>query len=105
MKRINSLVIAIVLTVLAALAASGQETMMKKVGNAVEGGAKKTISGTKTGWSRGRRIGHTVGTRTWNGTKWVASKSYKGGKWVAVKTVNGTKWVYRKARGTAKRRL
>jgi hypothetical protein len=77
-----------------------QETMMKQAAN-------KVVSGTKTGYRRGRRIGHTIGNRTWTGTKWVASSSWKGGKWIAVKTANGTKWVYRKGKravtGTKKR--
>ena len=77
-----------------------QETMMKQAAN-------KVVSGTKKGYSKGKRIGHTIGDRTWTGTKWVASNSWKGGKWVAVKTVNGTKWVYRKGKrvvtGTKKR--
>ena len=79
---------------------NAQETMMKQAAN-------KVVSGTKTGYRRGRRIGHTIGNRTWTGTKWVASSSWRGGKWIAVKTVNGTKWVYRKGKravpGTKKR--
>lgn len=79
---------------------NAQETMMKQAAN-------KVVSGTKTGYRKGRRIGHTVGNRTWTGTKWVASNTWKGGKWVAVKTANGTKWVYHKGKravtGTKKR--
>ncbi|MBK8302557.1 MAG: hypothetical protein IPK98_03775 [Chloracidobacterium sp.] len=59
---------------------------------------KKTTSGAKAVYRGGKRVGYTVGSKTWNGSKWVASKSWKGGKWIAVKTVNGTKWVYRKAK-------
>jgi hypothetical protein len=69
-----------------------QETMMKKAAN-------KVVSGTKTGYKKGLRVGHTIGNRTWTGTKWVASNSWKGGKWIAVKTAKGTKWVYRKGKG------
>ena len=72
---------------------SAQETMMKQAAN-------KVVSGTKTGYRRGRRVGHTIGNRTWTGTKWVASSSWRGGKWIAVKTANGTKWVYRKGKRT-----
>ncbi len=79
---------------------NAQETMMKKA-------ASKVVSGTKKGYKTGRRVGTTIGNKTWTGTKWVASNSWKGGKWVAVKTVNGTKWVYRKGKrvvtGTKKR--
>jgi hypothetical protein len=72
---------------------SAQETMMKQTAN-------KVVRGTKTGYRRGRRVGHTIGNRTWTGTRWVASSSWKGGKWIAVKTANGTKWVYRKGKRT-----
>jgi hypothetical protein len=73
-----------------------QETMMKQTAN-------KVVSGTKKGYSKGRRVGHTVGSRTWTGTKWVASDTWKGGKWIAVKTTNGTKWVYRKSKSSVTR--
>ena len=103
MRRINSLLLSIAflitITLAGSVATNAQETMMKKVGDATKTVANKTVSGTKAGWRKGKRIGHTVGDKTWNGSKWVASKSWKGGKWVAVKTVNGTKWVYRKATG------
>ncbi len=79
---------------------NAQETMMKQA-------AKKVVSGTKTGYQKGRRVGHTIGNRTWTGTKWVASNTWKGGKWILVKTATGTKWVYRKGKravtGTRKR--
>ena len=79
---------------------NAQETMMKQAAN-------KVVSSSKRGYRRGRRIGHTIGNRTWTGTKWVASSSWRGGKWILVKTKNGTKWVYRKGRravtGTKKR--
>jgi HJR/Mrr/RecB family endonuclease len=78
----------------------GQETMMKQAAN-------KVVRGSKTGYRKGRRVGHTIGNRTWTGTKWVASNTWTGGKWILVKTVNGTKWVYRKGKravtGTRKR--
>lgn len=70
---------------------NGQETMMKQA-------AKSVARGTKKGYKRGLRVGHTIGNRTWTGTKWVASSSWRGGKWIAVKTANGTKWVYRKGK-------
>lgn len=105
MKKIKTLLLSFAFLAVMSFTAGAQETMMKKVGDAVKTGAEKTVSGTKTGVRKGRRIGHTVGNRTWTGSKWIASKSWRGGKWVAVKTVNGTKWVYRKARGTAKRTL
>ena len=77
-----------------------QETMMKST-------ASKVVSGTKKGYRKGLRVGHTIGSRTWTGTKWVASSAWKGGKWIAVKTSTGTKWVYRKGKnavtGTKKR--
>lgn len=95
MKKINSVILAIAFVVTFAFAGSAvnaQETMMKKAVNAVTDTSKKV-------YKKGRRVGTTVGNRTWNGTKWVASKSWKGGKWIAVKTVNGTKWVYRKGKG------
>jgi hypothetical protein len=79
---------------------NAQETMMKQAAN-------KVVSGTKKGYKTGRRVGTTVGKKTWNGTKWVATNTWSGGQWVAVKTVNGTKWVYRKGKrvitGTKKR--
>ena len=58
----------------------------------------ETAHTSKKVYSKGKRVGHTVGDKTWNGTKWVASNTYRGGKWVAVKTKNGTKWVYHKAK-------
>lgn len=93
MKKLNMGLLAVVfaITMIFAADVSAQETMMKKVGNA-------TVNTTKKVYGKGKRIGHTVGSKTWNGSKWVASKSWRGGKWVAVKTVNGTKWVYRKAK-------
>lgn len=111
MKKFSSLFIGLAFVVTLAFAgkAAAQDTMLGKAGDAItkttENVVKKTVSGTKAVYKGGKRVGYTVGNKTWNGTKWVASKSYKGGKWVAVKTVNGTKWVYQKARGTAKRRL
>ena len=96
MKKINSIVLAIAfvvtITFVGATSVSAQDSMLGKAGD-------KVTSTTKKVYSKGKRIGHTVGSRTWNGSKWVASKSWKGGKWVAVKTVNGTKWVYRKGKG------
>jgi hypothetical protein len=111
MKKIHSMIlgIAFVLTVafVGGSAVNAQETMMKKVGETVTDTsttvAKKTVKGTKAVYKGGKRVGYTVGNKTWDGTKWVASNSWKGGKWIAVKTANGTKWVYRKAKGTAKR--
>lgn len=97
-----------------ATSVNAQESMVKKV----EGGAKtvadktvdasetvadKTVSSSKAVYKGGKRVGYTVGSKTWNGSKWVASKSWTGGKWVAVKTKSGTKWVYHKATGTGKR--
>ncbi len=93
MKKLNIAIFAIALafTISFASSTNAQETMMKKVGTATADTTKKVVK-------RGLRVGHTVGGKTWNGSKWVASKSWRGGKWVAVKTVNGTKWVYRKAK-------
>jgi hypothetical protein len=71
---------------------NAQETMMKQAAN-------KVVSGTKKGYKTGRRVGTTIGKKTWTGTKWVATNSWSGGKWIAVKTVKGTKWVYRKGKG------
>ncbi len=71
---------------------NAQDTMLGKVGDKVENTTKKVYESS-------RRVGTTIGKRTWNGTKWVASNSWKGGKWIAVKTKNGTKWVYRKGKG------
>lgn len=103
MKRFRSIGFGLLLAgafiLTASTAGYSQETMMRKVGDAVKTGADKTVSGTKTGVRKARRVGTTIGNRTWTGSKWIASKSWKGGKWVAVKTVNGTKWVYRKATG------
>ena len=106
MKKINTLFIGLAFALLLVVAgnASAQETMMKKVEDTSTMVAKKTVSGTKTGYKKGKRIGHTIGNRTWTGSKWVASKSWKGGKWIAVKTANGTKWVYRKATGKSTKR-
>ncbi len=96
MKKINSLLLAAAFALTVIFVgngvASAQETMMKKTGDAIVGTTKKV-------YRKSRKVGTTVGNKTWDGTKWVASKSYRGGKWVAVKTVNGTKWVYRKGRG------
>ncbi|MEQ1921506.1 MAG: hypothetical protein ABL952_03255 [Pyrinomonadaceae bacterium] len=82
MKKLNMGLLAFVfaITMIFAADVSAQETMMKKVGNA-------TVNTTKKVYKKGKRVGHTVGSKTWNGSKWVASK-----------TVNGTKWVYRKAK-------
>ena len=79
-----------------AISVSGQETMMKQA-------AKKVATGTKKGYKKGLRVGHTIGNRTWTGTRWVSSNTWKGGKWIVVKTANGTKWVYRKGKGTVTR--
>jgi len=97
MKKIKSIFLAFAFVVTVtfvggAVSANAQDTMMGKMGDKVQNTTKKV-------YKRGKRVGHTVGSKTWNGSKWVASKSWKGGKWVAVKTVNGTKWVYRKATG------
>ena len=79
------------ITFVGSQAVNAQDSMMKQVGD-------KTVMTTKKVVHGGRKIGTTVGSKTWNGSKWVASKSWNGGKWVAVKTVHGTKWVYRKAK-------
>jgi len=120
MKEMKSLLFAsafaLAITFLGSVATNAQETMMKKVGDATTMVAKKTVSGTKAvtrktvsgtkaAYRGGKRVGYTVGTETWNGSRWVASKSWNGGRWVARKSVNGTKWVYYKARGPVKRRL
>ena len=106
MKKINSIILAaaFVLGITfagsalgsnAGLSVNAQDSMLGKVGD-------KITKTTKTVYKKGRRVGTTVGTKTWDGTKWVASKSWKGGKWVAVKTVNGTKWVYRRGRNAVR---
>lgn len=97
MKKINSGLLAFVFAMTVAfvggtLSVNAQDTMLGRVGDSVT----KT---TKKAYKKTRRVGTTVGSKTWDGTKWVASKSYRGGRWVAVKTVNGTKWVYRKGKG------
>ena len=110
MKKINTLFLGLAFAFLLVLGgnASAQETMMKKVGETVTDTsktvAKKSVSGSKAVYRGGKRVGYTVGNKTWTGSKWVASKSWKGGKWVAVKTANGTKWVYRKATGRRTKR-
>jgi hypothetical protein len=71
--------------------ARAQDTMLGKAGDKITDSSKKV-------YSRGKRVGHTIGNRTWTGSKWVASRSWKGGKWVAVKTAKGTKWVYYKSK-------
>jgi hypothetical protein len=104
MRSIKALIISAAFAVAAFVAAStpvnAQETMMKQAAN-------KVVSGTKKGYKVSRRVGTTVGKKTWNGTKWVATNTWSGGQWVAVKTVNGSKWVYRKGKrvitGTKKR--
>ncbi len=105
MKKFNSIIlsIAFVLTIMfvGATSASAQSTMLGRAGD-------KVTKTTKKVYSKGKRVGHTIGNRTWTGSKWVASKSWKGGKWVVVKTVNGSKWVYRKGKGVVtgtKRRI
>ena len=112
MKKLNSifLAFAFVLTITfigsglssnGSLSVRAQDTMMGNVGDKIQKTTKKV-------YNKSRRVGTTIGSRTWNGTKWVASDSYRGGKWVAVKTVNGTKWVYRKGKGVVtgtKRRI
>jgi hypothetical protein len=120
MKKLKALLIgsafAVTITFSASVATSAQDSMMKQVGDTTKSvakktvsgtkmGARKTVSGTKTVYKNGKRVGYTVGDRTWDGSRWVAAKSYNGGRWVARKSVNGTKWVYYKARGTAKKRL
>ena len=96
MKKINSIFLAfafvLTITFVGATSVSAQDSMLGKAGDKITGTSKKV-------YKRGKRVGHTVGNKTWNGSKWVASNSWKGGKWVAVKTVNGTKWVYRKGKG------
>ncbi|MFM9905394.1 MAG: hypothetical protein ACKVQJ_12590 [Pyrinomonadaceae bacterium] len=102
MKKIKSLIFAVAfvfaitfagssLNSNGSLSVNAQDTMMGKIGNGVQKTTVKVYRG-------GRRIGTTVGRKTWNGSKWVASKSWRGGRWVAIKTVHGTKWVYRKAK-------
>ncbi len=103
-KRILSVTaLAAAFTFIGASSVSAQETMMKKIGEGTKSVARKTVTGSKKVYRGGKRVGYTVGNKTWDGSKWVASKSWKGGKWVAVKTVNGTKWVYRKAVGGTRR--
>jgi len=96
MKKINSIFLAfafvLTITFVGATSVSAQDSMLGKAGDTVTKTTKKV-------YKNGKRVGHTIGSRTWTGSKWVASKSWKGGKWVAVKTVNGTKWVYRKGKG------
>lgn len=96
MKKIKSIFLAFAFVVTltfigGAVSANAQDTMMGKMGDKVQKTTKKV-------YNKSRRVGTTVGTKTWNGSKWVASKSYRGGRWVAVKTVNGSKWVYRRGR-------
>jgi hypothetical protein len=115
MKRYSLLFIAAVFAIVFSFStsANAQVDTMKKVGSDVKHGTKKvanvtadkaedvageTSSGAKAVYKGGKRVGYTVGTKTWNGTKWVASKSYSGGRWVAIKTKHGTKWVYHKAK-------
>jgi hypothetical protein len=96
MKKIKSVLLAfafvVTITFVGSSAVNAQDTMLGKAGDKVQMTSKKV-------YTKGRRIGTTVGNKTWNGSKWVASNSWRGGKWVAVKTVNGTKWVYRKGKG------
>lgn len=96
MKKLNSVFLAfaflLTITFVGATSVTAQDSMLGKAGDQVTKTSKRV-------YSRGKRVGHTIGNRTWTGSKWVASKSWKGGKWVAVKTVNGTKWVYRKGKG------
>jgi hypothetical protein len=122
MKHINKAIIGLAFgfALLVAGNASAQVDTMKKVGNDVKHETKKVVNKTgdvaedvagetshraKAVYKGGKRVGYTVGTKTWNGSKWVASKSYRGGKWVAHKTANGTKWTYHKAKGTTKKAL
>lgn len=116
MKRLSSLAImfALVGAILffgGSAQVNAQESTMGKIGDAATRTTKKVYKksekGVKKSYKVTRKVGTTVGSRTWTGTKWVASKSWTGGKWVAVKTANGTKWVYRKGKrvvtGTKKR--
>ncbi|MEQ1646688.1 MAG: hypothetical protein ABL959_24755 [Pyrinomonadaceae bacterium] len=105
MKKFNSVFLAfafvLTITFVGSTSVSAQDSMLGKAGDKITSTSKKV-------YSRGKRVGHTIGNRTWNGSKWVASKSWKGGKWVVVKTVNGSKWVYRKGKGVVtgtKRRI
>ena len=97
MKKLYSILtaVAFVLTItfVGSCLVNAQETTMGKAGDTVEKTAKKV-------YKKSYRVGTTIGTKTWNGSKWVASKTWKGGKWVAVKTKNGSKWVYYKAKNT-----
>ena len=106
MKKINSIILATAfvfgiafagsaLSSNAGLSVNAQDSMLGKVGD-------KITKTSKTVYKKGRRVGTTVGNKTWNGSKWVASKSYRGGRWVAVKTVHGTKWVYRRGRNAVR---
>ena len=100
MKKIKSIFLAFAFVTATAfvggtISVNAQDTMMGKMGDKIQNTTKKV-------YKKSRKIGTTVGSKTWNGTKWVASKSWKGGKWVAVKTVNGTKWVYRRGRNAVR---
>ncbi len=106
MKKINSILIAFAFVLTITFVGSGigssgnlsvtaQDTMMGKMGDKIQKTTKKV-------YKKSRRVGTTVGNKTWNGSKWVASKSWNGGKWVAVKTANGTKWVYRRGRNAVR---
>jgi len=96
MKKINSVFLAfafvLTITFVGATSVSAQDSMLGKAGDSVTKTTKKV-------YSKGKRVGHTIGNRTWTGSKWVASNTWKGGKWVAKKTKNGTTWVYYKGKG------
>lgn len=101
MKRFSTLLVAITLAIVLSSAnvSYAQEDTMKKIGTGVvdttKTVAKKTARGSKAVYKGGKRVGYTVGNKTWNGTKWVASRTWRGGKWIAVKTKHGVKWVWR----------
>lgn len=112
MRSIKNLTFAAAMTALlfifgGALTVRAQEAVMNKIEDTSKSVAKTTVKGSKKVYSKGKRVGHTIGDRTWTGTKWVATNTWHGAKWVAVKTANGTKWVYRKGKravtGTPKR--
>ncbi len=104
MNKINSIIIAFAFVLTVTFIGSGissngdlsvtaQSTTMGRAGDKIQNTGKKVYRSS-------RRVGTTIGNRTWTGTKWVASNTWKGGKWIAVKTANGTKWVYRKGKRT-----
>ena len=86
-------------------AAGKTKNVVTEAADKTEDAAGETADTGKVVYKGGKRVGYTVGNKTWDGTKWVATSSWTGGTWVAHKTKKGTKWVYHKGKGTSRKAM